>query len=167
MATADYWALVHAKAHQEAVAERNLARQGFRCFLPKRLRAVRHARRERHELRAYFPSYLFVRIDPDATQWRPINSTIGVLRLVTNGVAPMRAPEGFVESLAAHTDAAGLVQLKPRLRRGQRVRVARGPFLDQLGVIDELSDPDRVRVLLDMMTSKAAVSVSAGDLSVH
>ena len=48
---------------REVLAAEQLERQGFRAFLPKQLKTVRHARKVRVALGAYFPGYLFVELD--------------------------------------------------------------------------------------------------------
>jgi transcriptional antiterminator RfaH len=84
--------LVHTKIRQESVAQENLERQGFECFLPQihveklrkgQLRVVREA---------LFPRYLFIRLETgiDAQSWGPIRSTLGVSRLVTFGQTPAK-----------------------------------------------------------------------------
>lgn len=160
-----FWGLVHAKSGREPVAEEHLRRQGYRPFLPKRSRTIRHARKTREEMRAFFPSYLFVEIDPDATRWRPIHSTTGVIRLVTRGETPVRAPDGLVETMMAAVDDDGLIRMEPQFQAGERVRIVKGPFADQLGMIETLNDRDRVRVLLDMMQSRLAVDVPTAHLA--
>jgi transcription antitermination factor NusG len=48
----------------------------------QQLKTVRHARKVRAALGAYFPAYLFVRFDLTKDRWRSVNGTLGVSRLV-------------------------------------------------------------------------------------
>ena len=57
------WFVVRVLAHQENRAQFNLHRLGFRSFLARLQRTVRHARRLRDTLQPLFPGYIFVVID--------------------------------------------------------------------------------------------------------
>lgn len=153
------WCLVHAKTGRELEAEHQLKRQDYEVFLPRAWRTIRHARKTRIEKRAYFPGYLFVKLDFDADQWRPINSTIGVIRLVTLDHRPAAAPPGLVETLLSALNEDGVVAMTPEWAVGERVRIIGGAFVDQLAVIDALPDKDRVRVLLNLMQTPIPVEI--------
>ncbi len=70
--------LLRALVGRELVAEGQLRRQEFSTFLPKQMKTVRHARRLRVTLSAFFPGYLFVRLDLARDRWRSVNGTLGV-----------------------------------------------------------------------------------------
>jgi len=158
------WFLVNAKTRQEIVAEANLRRQGYEVFLPLERRTVRHARRIRDTFAAYFPGYLFVRIDIERQPWRPINSTLGVLRLVAGSRGPTPAPAALIDSLRAASDARGLLNLTRTWDPGASVRIVSGPFADRLGVVEGLNGADRVRVLLSIMNAEVRIVAPAGVL---
>jgi transcription antitermination factor NusG len=54
----------------------------------------------------------------------------------------------------------GVVDLARRLEPGTPVRLIGGPFADQLATVEVMSGPDRVRVLLSMMSQTVPVEVS-------
>jgi transcriptional antiterminator RfaH len=157
---ASHWYLVHAQTGREIIAQTNLRRQGFRTFLPSGLRTVRHARRLRTTQSAYFPGYLFVSLDLATQTWRPINGTLGVVRLFVTDARPTPVPVGVVEQLIALASPRGLLNLAPTLAPGDPVKLIAGPFADTLGVVQGLSGPDRVRVLLAIMNGEIVVDVS-------
>jgi transcriptional antiterminator RfaH len=160
------WFLVNTQSGREWLAGEHLTRQGFRPFIPCTWRSVRHARKIRTARAAYFPGYLFVPLDLELDRWRPIDGTVGVLRIVKANDRPLAAPLGLVESLRAATGGDGVLDLAgPSLARGQSVRLIRGPFAEQLGVIDCLRDADRVRVLLTLMNQTIPVELSRQDLA--
>ena len=72
------WFVARVLAHQENWAQFNLHRLGFRNFLPRLRRTVRHARKLRDTLQPLFPGYIFVIIDLSKHRWRSINGTFGV-----------------------------------------------------------------------------------------
>ena len=76
------------------------------------------------------------------------------------GDLPCPAPTGVVEAMLAVADAGGFLHLHSRLKVGDSVRLAAGPFAEQLGIIDRLDDSDRVRVLLQIFGRQVPVSVS-------
>ena len=152
------WRLVRTHARREAFAAEQLQRQGFRVFLPRQLKTVRHARRITVALAAYFPSYLFVELDLAEDRWRSVGGTLGVAHLVSQGERPAAVPRGVVETLLEAADERGVLT-GPPLKAGQTVRITAGAFADQLAVIERLDDAGRVRVLLEIMGAPAPVSL--------
>lgn len=158
----DRWYVVHARPAKEALARDNLERQGFAVFLPQIARTVRHARRTTEVLRPLFPRYLFVSFDVGRDRWHAVRGTLGVSALLMDGERPRPAPVGLVEDLVA-TDAAGRAGELP-LAPGAEVRFQRGPFAEQIGRIVEMSDVERVRVLMEILGSTREVDVDARTL---
>jgi len=159
------WRLVRALTGREVFAAEQLERQGFVTFLPKQLKTVRHARKVRIALGAYFPGYLFVELDLAKHRWRSVNGTLGVTHLVGSEDRPAAVPRGVVEALIEAADPRGVLT-GPPLQAGQKVRIIAGAFADQLAVIERLDDAGRVRVLLDIINRQVAVSVTRDFLSV-
>jgi transcription elongation factor/antiterminator RfaH len=164
LAEGERWYAVHTLPCNETRAEWHLGNQGFRTFMPKRRKTVRHARKLSTVDAAFFPRYLFVVLDPSRHQWRCINGTYGVSRLVMRGDMPQPVPCGVVEALIASVDASGILQLGQRLQIGSPVRLLAGPFAEQLAILDRLDDAGRVRVLLDIFGRKVAVSTGTNNV---
>ncbi len=108
----------------------------------------------------FFPRYLFVLLDLSRQQWRSVNGTFGVSSLVMAGDLPCPVPAGIIESMLACADADGILRVQPDLKIGAAVRVAAGPFSEQLGILDGLDDKGRVRVLLDILGRKVPVHLA-------
>lgn len=151
------WYAVHCQPHREKGAAAHLANQHFDVFLPCRETMRRHARKIETVRKPFFPGYLFVHLDLTRDRWRCINSTFGVVRIITRHERPAPAPRGVVEALRESCDENGLLQIKVDLTLGQAVRVLQGPFADFVGEIDRLDDTGRVRVLLDIMGGRTPV----------
>src|SRR5271155_2804100 len=158
------WYAVHTLPFAEARAEGQLHRQGFRTFQPKRHKTVRHARRQSTVEAPFFPRYLFIVLDLARDQWRSVNGTFGVSRLVMWGDRPHPVPRGVVEALIAVADARGILQLARKLQIGGPVRLMAGPFAEQLAILDDLDDSGRVRVLLDILGRQVAISTAANNV---
>jgi transcription termination/antitermination protein NusG len=152
------WYLVRALTGRETFAVEQLERQDFVVFLPKQPKTIRHARRLTVRLAAYFPGYLFVRLDLAAQRWRSINGTLGVAYLVGPGERPAPVPEGVVEALMEAADARGVIE-GPPLQAGQTVRIIAGAFADRLAIIERLDDAGRVRVLLDIVSGRVPITI--------
>jgi transcriptional antiterminator RfaH len=164
LADGERWYAVHTLPFAEARAEGQLRNQGFRTFQPKRHKTVRHARRLSTVEAPYFPRYLFVVLDLGRHQWRKVNGTFGVSRLVMRGDQPNPVPRGVVEALIATADARGILQLGDKLQVGGPVRLMAGPFAEQLAILEHLDDSGRVRVLLDILGRQVAISTAANNI---
>ena len=160
------WYVVQTHKYSESLAERHLLLQDFRTYLPRRKRTVRHARNIRTVASAYFDCYLFVSFDMQLQRWYPINSTVGVRKLVMSDRAPIPVPHGIVESLISVTDEEGILHPDTFLSPGQRIRIVDGPFTDQLGILDQVGRAGAVRILLDIMNRAVPICVNRDCLSV-
>ena len=162
--TGHRWFAVHTRPHAEHKAAFNLRRQGYTVYLPEHRKRRRHARRTDWIRAPFFPRYLFVRLDPEVTRWRAINSTFGVTGLVSmsDGGRPTPVPAGIVEALEARRDADGLIAVDPmaRLKTGDSVRLCEGPFAEVEGIFASVDDHDRIVVLLDLMGRPVRVQVT-------
>ncbi|MGB7256494.1 MAG: transcriptional activator RfaH [Pseudolabrys sp.] len=157
------WYVVQTHAHAEHKALMHLKRQGFAAYLPRYLKRRRHARKTDTVAAALFPRYLFVFVDIAAQQWRAIQSTIGVARLVCNGDDPATVPAEIIDQLKAREDERGFVTLAPRtpFATGERIYVRDGLFASCTGIFEGMSDQDRIAVLLDMLGRKVRVVLDA------
>ena len=158
------WYVVFTHPHGEETASRHLERQGFATYLPRRWTLRRHARRQERVARPLFPRYLFVALDVCTQRWRSVHSTVGVSRLVCRGDAPAPVPEGVVEQLIEQQDELGCIRFAPRFRRGDRVRILDGAFADLLGLYEEMTDTQRVTLLLDLLGRQVRVIVAPENL---
>ena len=109
LADGERWFVVFTLPHQEKRAQTQLENQSYRTFLPKREKTVRHARKLTTVVAPFFPRYMFIILDPEHDQWRPVNGTLGVSRLVMQGERPNPVPPGIVETLVASTGPDGLL----------------------------------------------------------
>lgn len=159
------WFLVHTLPKSESKADFHLRAQGFRTYLPRIKKTVRHARQLKTVLSSAFPRYLFIVLDLERDRWLSIRSTVGVSRLFTHmDGRPIPVPPGIVEALIEHSDG-DLTRLDAGLTKGQDVRILSGPFADLRGVLERLDDSGRVRVLLDIMGKAVPVSIHRSALS--
>lgn len=172
------WHVVETQPHAEFRALRELA--DFRCHLPTVVRyrkLLRHGRPviergravEEAVIRPFFPGYLFVRFDPDAAAWAAIPRTPGVKRLLCSARnQPLPLPNGEVERWMAKGRAGdGAIDERapafPSVAAGDMVRITAGPLTDMPALV-QLSDRDRVVVLLAMLGAERPVTLYRGDV---
>ncbi len=158
------WYAVQTLARREASAQMQLEAQGFRTFLPRYIKTVRHARKLMTVSAPFFPGYLFVALDLGRDCWRSINGTVGAVGLIMVEGFPRPMQSGVVESLVTCCGADGHVKLVEDLAVGQSVRMLSGPFADMMGKLARLDGGGRVQVLLRLLGGEVSVSVSRATL---
>lgn len=156
------WFVAHTQPQAEVRAVLNLERQGFATYLPRYRKRRRHARKVEIVPVPLFPRYVFVSIDLARQRWLSIRSTVGVSRLVGHVDAPLPVPDGVVEAMMRRHDEAGFVRLAASgLRVGDKVRVLAGAFEETLGLLEAITDEQRVTILLDMLGRKVRVTLDS------
>jgi transcriptional antiterminator RfaH len=158
------WFLAHTQPNSERRAQMHLGAQGFRTYLPRIEKTIRHARRLVTVRAPLFPRYLFVVVDLDRDRWLSIRSTVGVSRLFTQAGRPIPVPVGIVEELIAQSDGE-CTRLDAGLVAGQSVRILTGPFAELVGTLDRLDATGRVRVLLALMGTEVPVTLHRSALA--
>jgi transcriptional antiterminator RfaH len=166
-----YWSVAQTHVGQEALAVRNLRRQQFECFYPLLLVERRPLRRL--AVKPVFAGYVFVRLDPEVPNWSPINSTLGVRRLLTQlgkGGGDYRKPAAvpFVEELrrlGIHHETGAGGPAEPALPAGTMVRIKRGPFSQHTALV-QMSTAERVKLLLQVFSREIEVEFAASAVEV-
>ncbi len=160
------WYVAQIKPNGFDRAVSNLTRQGFQTFMPMQKKTVRHARQLKNVLRPVFPGYLFIQFGADCADWRKINSTFGVARLISfEQSVPAAVPEGLMAGLQARCDAKQCLESLDNLKVGERVEMVAGAFAGFVGEVEDMVGQDNVRVLLDIMGQYARIDVQHGQLS--
>jgi len=157
------WYVVATKSWKEAVAADNLSNQGFRVFLPRVRRTVRHAHRTFVRLMPLFPTYLFVEAST-AARWRSVNGTIGAKCIITSNDSPVAVEPGFIEALQARADREDVIDFSREFKRGDCVELAQGPFARRIGSLVDLDDRGRVTVLMEFLAACRPVHTTAANL---
>jgi transcription antitermination factor NusG len=158
------WFVARAHTNRENSAQFNLDRLGFRSFAPRIKRTVRHARKSRDVLAPLFPGYIFLILDLSRDRWRAVNSTFGIISLITGVEQPLPVPYGVVEALQL-TASSGPIRLDDDLEIGQKVRILSGPFADALCRLVHLDDKGRVRVLLELMGTEVIAQLDRSSVA--
>ena len=161
----DCWYVAQLKPNGFNKAQLNLARQGYECFMPMRKVTIRHARKLYTALRPIFPGYIFIKFGLDNEDWRKINSTLGVNRLISfHEGRPAKIPEVLMEGLMARCDDQHMLKPISDWKTGDNARIIAGPFADFIGQVEELVSSDRIKLLFNFMEKYKSVEVSSDAL---
>lgn len=115
------WHVAKTRSGQDQIALDNLQRQSFEPYYPQtRVIRTRHGRIV-ESFEGLFPGYIFVKFSRELDQWKSINSTRGVQKLISfsDDGTPSTVPNREVEFLQAQEKQG---KLDARLRIGDRVR---------------------------------------------
>ena len=155
------WFVVRTKPHQETRAAMNISNQGMEVFQPKMLSASTRKSASSNMFQPVFPGYLFVRFDANSHTWRSLNSTFGVLHLLTNNEVPVPVPVGLVEGLIQMTQENGCMDMGAVLSAGQAVKLMCGPFKGVVGMLAGVDRHKRAKVLLQIMGREIRLETQA------
>ena len=155
------WVAVNTQPHRERIALDNLTRQEFHAYCPLVRKRVSHARLTQDVLRPLFPSYLFVKLDPDVQRWRAILSTFGVRTLVRCGERLGFIPNGLIDGLKAREIEGAIVRPASPYKIGQQVRVVGSALGGLVVTIIEMDERDRLVVLMEMLNRPVNVKLSS------
>ena len=156
------WFAVQLRPNGLNMAERNLERQGIEILAPVfRERKRRAGSSPVIRRKPLFPGYIFVHLPDMPRYFRSVNGTRGVSRLIIGDpLAPQSLPTKFMTGLIARCATDGtLMPVGNDFSVGDRVRVAAGPFADQISHIEELSDHERVTLLISLMGQSVKLQV--------
>jgi transcriptional antiterminator RfaH len=153
------WYVVQSKPREEERALHFLKEKGFDTYLPRmevvRARGFKEVKKEE----PLFPGYLFCRFNKNDESLAHVRWTQGVKKMLPESVDPMPVDDEIVEAIHKLEQQDGVIRKKP-LQKKDRIRIARGPMQDVLGVFDNwTSDQGRVRVLLNFINYQAAVEL--------
>ena len=156
------WYVAHLKSNGFNKAQLNLVRQGFECFMPMRNVTIKHSRKISHCLRPVFPGYIFIKSKLDNSDWRKINSTLGVSRLISfHEGCPAQLPDALIAGIKARCDDQYMLKPIHDWKTGENARLIAGPFADFIGQVEESVSGDRVKLLFKFMEQYKSVEVSS------
>jgi transcriptional antiterminator NusG len=117
------------------------------------------AGRRRTVTRKILPGYVLVQMKMDETNWSVVRNTPGVTGFVGSGNTPTPLQEKEVSEILKQMSAEA-PKVKVGFRKGQSVRVTDGPFIDFVGVVDEINtEKGKVKVLLSLFGQETPVEL--------
>ncbi len=156
------WYLAQLKPNGYDRAVLNLNRQGYPTFMPLREGVARRNGKIVSACKPLFPGYVFTQVCPEQQNWRAINNTYGVARVVSlQAGRPAQVPCGLMEALYDRTDDDGLMIAPQSLKCGDTVRIIAGPFVDHIAQIEKVDESERVTVLMGLMGRSVRTQITS------
>ena len=105
------------------------------------------------------PGYVLVHMEMTDQSWGVVRNTPGVTGFVGSGNKPTPLQEDEVGQIIKQMEDTA-PKVKVGFRRGQSVRVTDGPFIDFVGLVDEINtEKGRVGVLLSLFGQETPVEL--------
>lgn len=152
------WYAINTKAGQENRVEFHLSELGLEILNPKQKKEKKVWGSSKFIIKPLFPGYLFAKFNP-ANYLHIIQYTRGVRRVLHFGVNLLPVDEEIIRNIRLRLDVDGCLQLQEiSVTAGDSITVCEGPLSGFKGIFKrELSDRNRVVVLLDIMGAYARV----------
>ena len=115
---------------------------------------------QRHTVtKKILPGYVLVQMKMSDQSWNIVRNTPGVTGFVSSENKPVPLQEEEVSRILKQMEAEA-PRVKVGFRKGQSIRVIDGPFIDFMGIVDEIN-PDRgkVKVLLFLFGRETPVEL--------
>ena len=158
------WFILQFKSNSHHQAAKNLNRQGFETFLPLHETTSRRLSRFINTSKPLFPGYMFIKFDKAESKWHKINNTYGVSRLITFNNILKSIPTSFVDHLMKRYDLSGKLLPIQKLKKGDQVKLLKGPFANFAATVEKYEDDQRIWVLMDLMGRKSKIQAEAESL---
>ena len=160
------WLCVHTRPRRESAAEQYCHEAlGLDTYYPKLKRLKTLRRVKRWVVGPLFPRYFFCRLNL-AQSFRAVQYAPQVVGVVSFGGRPSLVDDAIIDHLKQWAgEAVDVVTVRPGFQPGDLVEIADGPLRGlQAVVLQEMSDHDRVAVLLSTLGCQARLIVSRSQL---
>ncbi len=104
------------------------------------------------------PGYVLIQMNLTDQSWDIVRNTPGVTGFVGSGNKPVPLLEKEINQILKQTEETPKVKIG--FRQGQSVRVTGGPFIDFVGIVDEINmGKGKVKVLLSLFGRETPVEL--------
>ena len=153
------WYIIHAYSGQEDRVKKNLEQRIltmdvkdkiFQVIVPTEEEMEYKDGQKKINLKKIFPGYILVQMDMDDDSWFVVRNTPGVTGFVSaedesdNRPKPVPLEQEEVDHILNQI-RSDEPRIKVGFASGQTIRVTEGPFIDFMGVVDEVY-PDRLKI---------------------
>ncbi|MFA5316749.1 MAG: transcription termination/antitermination protein NusG [Dehalococcoidales bacterium] len=105
------------------------------------------------------PGYVLVNMTMSDNSWSLVRNTPAVTGFVGSGNKPVALKDGEIGHILKQMEAEA-PRVKIGFRKGQSIRVTDGPFIDFVGIVDEISTAKgKVKVLLTLFGRETPVEL--------
>ncbi|MBA39895.1 MAG: transcription termination/antitermination protein NusG [Dehalococcoidia bacterium] len=153
------WYIIHAYSGQEDRVKKNLEQRIqtmdvkdkiFQVIVPTEEEMEYKDGQKKINLKKIFPGYILVQMEMDDDSWYVVRNTPGVTGFVSaedesdNRPKPVPLEQEEVDHILNQI-RSDEPRIKVGFASGQTIRVTEGPFIDFMGVVDEVY-PDRLKI---------------------
>jgi len=166
--TEKQWFVIHTYSGHEERVKKNLEQrikfmdsgsEIMRIVIPTEDEIEVRSGRRRTVTKKILPGYVLVEMKMDENSWSVVRNTPGVTGFVGSGNTPTPLREKEVSEILKQMTAEA-PKVKVGFRKGQSVRVTDGPFIDFVGVVDEINmEKGKVKVLLSLFGQETPVEL--------
>jgi transcriptional antiterminator NusG len=109
--------------------------------------------------RKLVPGYIFIQMKLTDETWRVVRNTPGVAGFVGLAGEPLPIEDKEAEAMLKRASKE-ISQLKVDFKKGEKVRLREGPFVDFIGVIDDINiEKGKVGVLVSFFGRETPIEV--------
>ncbi len=162
------WFAIHTYSGYEERVKKNIVQrikfmdagdEIFEIIIPTEEEIEVRSGQRRTVTKKILPGYVLVNMRMNDHSWDVVRNTPGVTGFVSGGSKPVPLLEEEVDRVLKQM-AAKAPRVKVGFRKGQGVRVTDGPFIDFVGVVDEISSAKgKVKVLLSIFGRETPVEL--------
>ena len=163
-----HWYVVHTYSGYEERVRRNLEQrikfmdatgEIFDVIIPTMQEIEVRSGQRQNVSKKILPGYILVQMKMSDQSWNIVRNTPGVTGFVGSGNTPTPLGEGEVGEILKQM-MAEVPKVKIGFRKGQSVRVTDGPFVDFVGVVDEINmSKGKVKVFLSLFGKETPVEL--------
>jgi transcriptional antiterminator NusG len=162
------WYVVHTYSGYEERVKKNLEQriktmdsgdEVFQVIVPTEDEIEVKNGQRRTVVKKILPGYVLVQMKMSDQSWNVVRNTPGVTGFVGTGNKPTPLREDEVIQILKQMEAEA-PRVKIGFRKGQSIRVTDGPFIDFVGVVDDISsEKGKVKVLLSLFGRETPVEL--------
>ena len=162
------WYVIHTYSGHEERVKKNLEQRIkfmdsgdkiFQVVIPTEDEIEVRAGKRRTVTKKILPGYVLVQMKLDENSWSIVRNTPGVTGFVGSGTAPTPLEVDEVGEILKQMTSE-TPKVKVGFRKGQSVRVTDGPFIDFVGIVDEINtEKGKVKVLLSLFGQETPVEL--------
>ena len=162
------WYVIHTYSGHEERVKKNLEQRIkfmdsgdkiFQVVIPTEDEIEVRAGKRRTVTKKILPGYVLVQMKLDENSWSIVRNTPGVTGFVGSGTAPTPLEVDEVGEILKQMTSE-TPKVKVGFRKGQSVRVTDGPFIDFVGIVDEINTgKGKVKVLLSLFGQETPVEL--------
>lgn len=163
-----HWYVIHTYSGYEQRVKTNLEHRiksmdaedkVFQVIIPTENEIEIKDGQKRTVARKVFPGYILVEMLLTDESWNVVRNTPGVTGFVGAGTRPIPLDEEEVKAIFDQMEAE-TPRIKVGFRKGESVRVVDGPFIDFIGVVDEINaEKGKVKVLVSFFGRETPVEL--------